>query len=206
MSCREGGGGAIPLSFACGLAYFFAGNQRAKSTSKLALLVALPGVTTVTWLILPVVICLSQRLSHACLSINHFIRWNCEWLITSVIVYLILLYYLDNRSNSRANTCTKSRLLEGMYLLDTKPSWGQPQSWWFIITLRIAWLYAGDASFKFLPYQLSMVRYWLTMVTTGNGELGFDSGEGAWEMATTSKEGSRRANYPILTQGGSDNK
>jgi hypothetical protein len=26
------------------------------------------------------------------------------------------------------------------------------------------------------------------------------------EMATTSKEGSRRANYPILTQGGSDNK
>ena len=24
-------------------------------------------------------------------------------------------------------------------------------------------------------------------------------------MATTSKEGSRRANYPILTQGGSDN-
>ena len=28
---------------------------------------------TVTWLILPVVICLSQRLSHACLSINCFI-------------------------------------------------------------------------------------------------------------------------------------
>ncbi len=26
----------------------------------------------VTWLILPVVICLSQRLSHASLSINHF--------------------------------------------------------------------------------------------------------------------------------------
>ncbi len=25
-------------------------------------------------------------------------------------------------------------------------------------------------------------------------------------MATTSKEGSRRVNYPILTQGGSDNK
>ena len=28
---------------------------------------------TVTWLILPVVICLSQRLSHACLSINKFV-------------------------------------------------------------------------------------------------------------------------------------
>jgi hypothetical protein len=38
------------------------------------------------------------------------------------------------------------------------------------------------------------------MAITGNGRLGFDSGEGAWEMATTSKEGSRRVNYPILTQ------
>ena len=58
-----------------------------------------------TWLILPVVICLSQRLSHACLSINTFVLWNCEWLIKSVIVYLIVPYYLDNRGNSRANTC-----------------------------------------------------------------------------------------------------
>ena len=38
---------------------------------------------------------------------------------------------------------------------------------------------AGDESFKFLPYQLSMVGYWPTMALTGNGELGFDSGEGA---------------------------
>ena len=43
----------------------------------------------VIWLILPVVICLSQRLSHACLSIN-VIQWNCEWLIKTVIVYLII--------------------------------------------------------------------------------------------------------------------
>ena len=64
----------------------------------------------------------------------------------------------------------------------------------------------GDSSLKLLPYQLWMVVYRPTMVVTGNGELGFDSGEGAWETATTSKEGSRRANYPILTQGGSDNK
>ena len=35
------------------------------------------------------------------------------------------------------------------------------------------------ASFKFLPYQLWMVGYWPTMALTGNGELGFDSGEGA---------------------------
>ena len=37
----------------------------------------------------------------------------------------------------------------------------------------------GDDSFKFLPYQLLMVGYWPTMALTGNGELGFDSGEGA---------------------------
>ena len=37
----------------------------------------------------------------------------------------------------------------------------------------------GDASFKFLPYQLSMVVYWTTMAVTGNEELGFDFGEGA---------------------------
>jgi ABC-type glucose/galactose transport system permease subunit len=62
----------------------------------------------VTWLILPVVICLSQRLSHACLSINEFILWNCEWLIKSVIVYLMISCYMDNCGNSRANTCWKA--------------------------------------------------------------------------------------------------
>ena len=62
----------------------------------------------VTWLILPVVICLSQRLSHACLSINKFLLWNCEWLIKSVIVYLMVPCYMDNCGNSRANTCWKA--------------------------------------------------------------------------------------------------
>ena len=34
-----------------------------------------PALKIVTWLILPVVICLSQRLSHACLSIsNHTVK------------------------------------------------------------------------------------------------------------------------------------
>lgn len=37
----------------------------------------------------------------------------------------------------------------------------------------------GDASFKCLTYQLSMVGYAPTMVITGDGESGFDSGEGA---------------------------
>ena len=43
----------------------------------------------------------------------------------------------------------------------------------------IAWPRAGDVSFKCVPYQLSMVRDMPTMVVTGNGESGFDSGEGA---------------------------
>src|SRR5277367_1411619 len=66
------------------------------------------GRKVVTWLILPVVICLSQRLSHACLSINKFVLCNCEWLIKSVIVYLMLFYYMDNCGNSRANTCNQA--------------------------------------------------------------------------------------------------
>ena len=48
--------------------------------------------------------------------------------------------------------------------------------------------------------------YWTTEALTGNRELGFCSGEGAWETATTSKEGSRRVNYPILIKRGSDKK
>ena len=66
-------------------------------------------VRIVIWLILPVVICLSQRLSHACLSIND-VQWNCEWLIKTVIVYLVIDNYMDNRGNSRANTCCGARL------------------------------------------------------------------------------------------------
>ena len=65
---------------------------------------------------------------------------------------------------------------------------------------------AGAVSFKFLTYQLPTVGYWPTVALTGNGELGFDSGEGARETATTSKEGSRHENDPIPTRGGSDKK
>ena len=43
-----------------------------------------------TWLILPVVICLSQRLSHASVSTSTHVKRNCEWLIKSVVVHLIV--------------------------------------------------------------------------------------------------------------------
>ena len=66
---------------------------------------------------------------------------------------------------------------EGLYLLDKTP---MPFGAWVShsnLSDRMA--PAGDRSFKFLPYQLLMVGYWPTMALTGNGELGFDSGEGA---------------------------
>ena len=55
------------------------------------------------WLILPVVIRSSQRLSHACVSINNF---TLKLRMAHYISYSLLeiFYYLDNRSNSRANT------------------------------------------------------------------------------------------------------
>ena len=48
-----------------------------------------------------------------------------------------------------------------------------------MVTDRIARPRAGDGSFKFLPYQLSTLVYWTKVVTTGNGGLGLDPGEGA---------------------------
>ena len=146
---------------------------------------------------------LSQRLSHACLSINESILWNCEWLIISVIVYLMVLATWITVVILELIHASNPDSRRGVFIR-WKPMRGHPRILVihnnFRIDLRI------DASFKFLPYQLWMVGYWPTMALTGNGELGFDSGEGAWETATTSKEGSRRANYPILTQGGSDKK
>ena len=43
-----------------------------------------------------------------------------------------------------------------------------------------------------------MVSDMLTMEITGNGESVFDSGEGALEIATISKDSSRRENYSLL--------
>ena len=40
-------------------------------------------------------------------------------------------------------------------------------------------MFVFGISLKLLPYQLWKVVYGATLVVTGNGELGFDSGEGA---------------------------
>ena len=69
--------------------------------------------------------------------------------------------------------------LEGSYLLATEST--QVLLGFLVIhdnsTNRMA--SAGDESFEFLTYQLPTVGIWPTVAMTGNGELGFDSGEGA---------------------------
>ena len=147
-----------------------------------------------TWLILPVVICLSCRLSHACLSVNT-LQWNCGWLITTVIVCTGKLS-TDIRGNSTVNTYHKTSVVSHI----TVKRWqGLPCSGILLCKNRTSY----ESPSEFLTHQVSTVGYWLTVPITGNGGLGFDPGEGAWDMATTSKEGSRRANYLSLTQGGS---
>ena len=71
-----------------------------------------PTAQVVIWLILPVVICLSQRLSHACVSVS-IIQRNCEWLITSVIIYLIFASYMDNRDKLQLIHASIPNFLEG---------------------------------------------------------------------------------------------
>ena len=67
---------------------------------------------------------------------------------------------------------------EGSRLLDTEPI--RLACFWMIHDKCTERMACADAvSFKFLTYQLSTVGYWPTVALTGNGELGFDSGEGA---------------------------
>ena len=60
-----------------------------------------------TWLILPVVICLPQGLSHASLSVSiYIVKLHTAHYISNYF-FDGKHYYMDTRSNSRANTCVK---------------------------------------------------------------------------------------------------
>ena len=119
--------------------------------------------------------------------------YTLTW-ITAVILELIHAKVLQSQDWSGFIRSKSTSLLAGLL------------GWWFWITNLTVWPCVDGVSFKCLTYQLSMVSDLLTMVITGNGESVFDSGEGALETATTSKEGSRRANYPLSIRGGSDEK
>ncbi len=153
----------------------------------------------IIWLILPVVICLSQRLSHACLSTGYkdgetangsldqlwFLRsYKVTW-ITVVILELIhatklrpsgTSAFIRSRPVGRFAVRVSGVALRGL----RRPVAVRPNSLVTLDNLRlIARPCAGDLSFKCLPYQLSMLGAMPNMVITGNGESGFGSGEGA---------------------------
>ena len=88
---------------------------------------------------------------------KRYTKWNCEWLIKSVIVYLIvqisiwISVVILELIHEKMSDLRKE---EGQYLLEQKPT----SSRRVIVTVRIAQGFrAGDVSFKYLPYQLSMV-------------------------------------------------
>ena len=97
---------------------------------------------------------------------------------------------MDNCGNPRANTClnapgnrTREQTFLRQKLVPVFPQrfTGQSNGDESVELKSIAnsCLQEGDNSFKCLIYQLSMVGYTPTMVITGDGESGFDSGEGA---------------------------
>jgi hypothetical protein len=79
---------------------------------------------------------------------------------------------MDIHGNSGANTCEVPARGQSLRLRTNR---GLPRCW----GLRRRCGSNYDSSFQLLTYQLLSVRYWLTEAVTGNGELGFDSGEGA---------------------------
>ena len=86
--------------------------------------------------------------------------------------------YTVNCGNSGASTCINTRLLGRVVF--TRYRTNALRSIWMIHSKRMERIAcAGAISFEFLTYQLSTVGYWPTVALTGNGELGFYSGEGA---------------------------
>lgn len=67
-----------------------------------------------------------------------------------------------------------------------------PKLWTWLF---IGWLDLVSIENGSLIYQLLTVVYWTTVAMTDNGELGFGSGENAWETAFTAKVGSRSENF-----------
>ena len=122
------------------------------------------GSADATWLILPVVICLSQRLSHACASISNRTKRNCEWLIKSVIVYLIVppatrITVVILELIRARNRDFGSGVFIGLENRRPSPRRSRPGGGNRAVNhdnrTNRARLGAGDGSIKFLPYQLS---------------------------------------------------
>lgn len=129
-------------------------------------------------LILPVSHFSVKRLIHAC--VWHYLFSACGRLIKTEITYS--QKQTDNYANCVANTWIKSTALPQLFL--------KLLTWLFIGCLDLESIENGS-----LIYQLWTVVYWTTVALTDNGELGFGSGENAWETAFTAKVGSRSENF-----------
>jgi hypothetical protein len=112
-----------------------------------------------------------------CLALSHS---ACRRLIKTEITYSHK--QTDNYANCVANTWCKNTFLPRLLL--------QLLTWLFIGCLDFVSIENGS-----LIYQLLTVVYWTTVALTDNGELGFGSGENAWETAFTAKVGSRSENF-----------
>ena len=86
---------------------------------------------------------------------------------------------MDNRGNSRTNTCANAQLCGRAVFICNRTNPGSPGLVVIHNNLMNCVASAGDEPFKLLTYQLPTVGYWPTLAMTGNGELGFDTGEGA---------------------------
>ena len=132
-----------------------------------------------TWLILPVVICLSQILSHACLSISVYTAKLRMVHSNSYSLFLMVIVYMDNSNSLRPNTCAHARLRGQVVFISYRTNPGLPGLVVIHNNRTNHMAAAGDESFKFLTYQLPTVGYCPTVAMTGNGKVRFDSGEGA---------------------------
>jgi len=93
---------------------------------------------------------------------KQYSRRICEWLIKSVIVYLIVSTTWISVVILGLIHARKVDFLEDLYLLGKNQRCAvrrrMVHEWWSIITARIVRPCVDDESFKFLPYQLWTVR------------------------------------------------
>ena len=90
-----------------------------------------------------------------------------------------LFSYMDTSGNPRANTCAQARLQGRAVFISYRADPSYACNDVIDNHQTDCTAPAGSAPFEFLTYQLPTVWSWLTVAMTGNGELGFDSGEGA---------------------------
>ena len=131
-----------------------------------------------TWLILPVVICLFQRLSHACPSFVAFYEYRAK-LIKAAVFTLHVHVYMAIFGNAKVNACPHPIFSDRTYLLVQCSILAVHVNLMIHSKSTYRDKYCSDNAIEFLTYQLETVGYLPTVAMTGSGGLRFASGEGA---------------------------